>query len=183
MSFKDFYYQEVRPKLMNKLNIKNIFAVPKIEKIVLNVGVGEGAHDSEIIDKVIEEMTQIAGQRAIATAARKSVSAFKIRKGALIGVKVTLRSKKMYDFLEKIIKIVLPRTRDFRGVSEKNLDGRGNLNLGISEQILFPEISYDKINKVRGLQITIVTNSKDNKKGKVLFESLGMPFAREKKGK
>lgn len=166
---------------MKELKIDNLLAVPKIKKIVLNVGVGEGAQNRPVIDKVVEELTTIAGQKAVPTAARKSVSAFKIRKGALIGVRVTLRGKKMYDFLEKLIKIVLPRTRDFRGVSEKNLDGRGNLNLGISEQILFPEISYDKINKVRGLQITIVTDAGTNEKAKKLFESFGMPFAQDKR--
>lgn len=181
MSFKDFYYQQVRPKLIKELKIDNLLAVPKIKKIVLNVGVGEGAQNRPVIDKVVEELTTIAGQKAVPTAARKSVSAFKIRKGVLIGVRVTLRGKKMYDFLEKLIKIVLPRTRDFRGVSEKNLDGRGNLNLGISEQILFPEISYDKINKVRGLQITIVTDAGTNEKAKKLFESFGMPFAQDKR--
>lgn len=181
MSFKEFYYQQVRLKLMKTMKISNIFSVPKLTKIVLNVGVGEGAQNPQVIDKVIEELTAIAGQKAVPTIARKSVSAFKIRKGARIGVKVTLRGKKMYDFLEKLIKIVLPRTRDFRGVSEKNFDGQGNLNLGISEQILFPEVSYDKINKVRGLQITIVTNAKSDEKAKKLFESFGMPFAQEKR--
>lgn len=181
MSFKDFYLNQVRPKLMKKMKITNPFAVPKIKKIVINVGVGEGALNKNAINKTIEEVSLIAGQKAIPTLARKSVSAFKIRKGATIGVKVTLRGKKMYDFLERLIKIVLPRIKDFRGISFNSLDGHGNLNLGISEQTLFPEVSYDKIEKIRGLQVTIVTDAKNDQKGKELFKELGIPFERKER--
>lgn len=181
MSFKDFYFNEVRPRLMKKMGIKNPFAVPKIKKVVINVGVGEGALNKNAINKTIEELSLIAGQKAVPTLAKKSVSAFKIRKGATIGVKVTLRGKRMYDFLERLIKIVLPRIKDFQGISFKSLDGHGNLNIGISEQILFPEVSYDKIEKIRGLQVTIVTNAKDNEMGKELFKELGIPFERKEK--
>lgn len=179
MSFKDFYLNQIRPKLMKELQLKNIFAVPKIKKIVLNVGLGEAVVNRGVIDKVVEQLSLIAGQKAVPTFARKSISAFKIRKGFPIGVKVTLRGKRMWYFLEKFIKIVLPRFKDFHGISEKSLDGRGNLNIGVAEQTLFPEISYDKIDKVRGLQVTIVTDAGDNKKAKVLFSALGIPFEKK----
>jgi large subunit ribosomal protein L5 len=180
MSFKDYYTKEIQPKLMKELNIDNVFALPKVKKIVINVGVGEAAINKSVLEKVKEGLSFITGQKAISTLAKKSISAFKIRRGVPIGAKVTLRGKRMADFLEKLIKIVLPRVKDFRGISSKNLDGGGNLNLGISEQTLFPEISYDRIDKIRGLQITITTNAKDNQKGKKLFEALGIPFQRAK---
>lgn len=176
MSFKEYINKEINPKLMTELGIKNPMALPKVTKIVVNVGVGEAIVNKKAIEKVVEDVSLITGQKPVVTKARKSVSAFKLRKGLAIGVKVTLRGERMYSFLEKLIKIVLPRIRDFRGISNKNFDGRGNYNLGVSEQILFPEIEYDKIDKIRGLEITIVTNARTNEKGEKLLSLLGMPF-------
>lgn len=181
MSFKDYYNNEVKTKLVKELGLKNIFAVPRITKVVINVGAGEAVTNKNVLNKISEQLTLITGQKSVLTLAKKSISAFKIRKGMPIGVKVTLRGKRMYEFLEKLIKIVLPRIRDFRGVSPKNLDGQGNLNIGVSEQILFPEIDYDKIDRVRGLEVTIVTNAHDNHEGEKLFEALGIPFVQTKK--
>jgi len=176
MKFKNYYNQEFKKKLMSNLKLTNIMAVPKVIKIVINVGAGEAVTNKGAIDKIKDQLATISGQRPVVTKARVSVSAFKIRKGLPIGVKVTLRGKKMANFLEKLVKIVIPRVRDFKGVSEKNLDQHGNLNLGFSEQTIFPEIDFDKIDKIRGLEVTVVTNSKDRAKGKKLFELLGIPF-------
>ncbi|MFA6017358.1 MAG: 50S ribosomal protein L5 [Patescibacteria group bacterium] len=175
-TFKDFYNLEVAPKLTKELGVKNVMAVPKIIKIAINVGAGEAVTNKNVIEKIQEQISTIAGQKAMITKARTSVSAFKIRKGLAIGVKVTLRGKRMYHFLEKLIKIVVPRLKDFRGVTESNIDQNGNLNLGFPEQIIFPEIDFDKIDKIRGLQVTVVTNAKNKEKGKKLFEMLGIPF-------
>jgi len=180
MDFKTFYQNEVKPKLMKELGIKNPMAVLKVEKIVLNVGAGEAVINKVVLEKIQEQISLIAGQKAVITKARKSISAFKIRKGIPIGVKVTLRGKIMYHFLEKLIKIVIPRLKDFRGINLKSLDTGGNLNLGFSEQTIFPEIDFDKIDKIRGLQVTIVTNAKDKEKAKKLFQFLGIPFYGEK---
>lgn len=169
----------MRPKLAKELEIENTLAVPKIEKIVVNVGAGEAALNSSVLEKIISDLSAITGQKPVVTKAKKSISAFKIRRGVAIGVKVTLRGKRMWDFLEKLIKIVLPRIRNFRGVSKKSFDGHGNLNLGLSEQTLFSEIDYDKIDKIRGLGVTIVTNvtnADDDEAAQRLLESLGMPF-------
>jgi large subunit ribosomal protein L5 len=174
--FKDYYNQEGKKKLGQELKIANLMAVPRIEKVVLNVGVGEATSNKNVLEKVQEQLGLISGQRPVVTKARKSVSAFRIREGLPIGVKVTLRGKTMYSFLERLIKIVIPRLRDFRGVSEENIDQHGNLNLGFNEQTIFPEIDYDKIDKSRGLQITIVTNAQTRESGKKLFEVLGIPF-------
>ena len=176
MTFQEFYNQEITEKLKKELNLKNIMAVPKLIKISINVGAGEAVTNKNVIEKIQEQMSTIAGQKSIITKARTSVSAFKIRKGLAIGVKVTLRGKRMYQFLEKMIKIVIPRLKDFRGVSESNIDQNGNLNIGFPEQIIFPEIDFDKIDKIRGLQVTVVTNAKNKEKGKKLFEMLGIPF-------
>lgn len=176
MSYKDFFYKEVRSTLVKEGDIKNIHAAPKPVKIVVNIGVGEAVSNKNILEKISEELKIITGQKPAITKARKSISAFKIRQGMPIGVKVTLRGARMYDFLEKLIKIVLPRIRDFRGVSDSKFDGRGNLNLGLAEQILFPEIDYDKIDRVRGLEITIVTNTGNNNRAKDMLKALGMPF-------
>ena len=180
MDFKTFYQTEVKPKLMKELGIKNPMAVPKVEKIVLNVGAGESVINKGVLEKIQEQISLIAGQKAVITKARKSISAFKIRKGIPIGVKVTLRGKKMYYFLEKLIKIVIPRLKDFRGVNPKSIDKGGNLNLGFSEQTIFPEIDFDKIDKIRGLQVTIVTNAKNREESKKLLQFLGIPFYGEK---
>ncbi len=176
MSFKDYYYNELRDKLKSDLGIKNQLAVPKVIKIVINVGSGEAATNKKVLDEIVEELKLITGQKPVITKARQSISAFKIRKGMPIGVKVTLRGKKMYDFFEKLVKIVLPRFRDFSGIDVKAIDRNGNLNLGVSEQTLFPEIEYDKISKVRGLQITLVTNAGEQERGKKLLQSFGIPF-------
>ncbi len=175
-TFKDYYNQEVKSKLGSELKIDNVMAVPKVEKIVVNVGVGEAATNKNVLEKVREQVGLITGQRPVITKARKSISAFRIREGLPIGVKVTLRGKNMYAFLEKLIKIVIPRLRDFRGISDVNIDEHGNLNLGLTEQTIFPEIEYDKVDKVRGLQITIVTNAETKDQGKKLFEVIGVPF-------
>jgi len=176
MSFKDFYNQEVKKKLMAELKLSNQMEVPKVIKIVVNVGAGEAVINKGVLEKIQEQLSLITGQKAIITKARKSVSAFKIRKGLPIGVKVTLRDKRMYSFLEKLIKVVIPRLRDFRGIREKSIDTHGNLNLGFSEQTIFPEIDFEKVDKIRGLEITIVTNAKNKEKGKKLFGLLGIPF-------
>lgn len=175
-NFKDYYNQEAKSKLGDELKISNIMAVPKVEKIVVNVGVGEATTNKTVLGKVQEQVGLITGQRPIITKARKSISAFRIREGLPIGVKVTLRGKHMYSFLEKLVKIVIPRLRDFRGISDVNLDEHGNLNLGLTEQTIFPEIEYDKVDKIRGLQITIVTNAQTKEQGKKLFEIIGIPF-------
>ena len=174
--FKNFYNTEVKKKLITELSVKNNMAVPKIEKVVINVGAGEAVVNKSVIEKIQEQLAQIAGQKPVVTKARTSVSAFKIRKGLPIGVKVTLRGKKMFLFLEKLVKIVIPRLKDFRGISQSSIDSHGNLNLGFVEQIIFPEIDYDKVDKIRGLQVTVVTNAKNKERGKKLFEALGVPF-------
>ncbi len=176
MSFKDYYNQEIKKKLMESLTLKNPMEAPKVLKIVINVGAGEAVTTKGVLEKIQEQMTTISGQKSVITKARKSVSAFKIRKGLPIGVKVTLRGKRMYEFLEKLIKIVIPRLRDFRGIAKSCVDQNGNLNIGFSEQTIFPEIEFDKIDKIRGLEVTVATNAKNHEKGKKLFELLGVPF-------
>lgn len=176
MTFIEYYKKQLASDLMKELGITNPMAVPKFVKIVVNVGVGEAATNKKLTDKVAEEVAIIVGQKPVITLARKSVSVFKIRQGMPIGVKVTLRGDKMLEFYEKLVKIVLPRIRDFRGISDKCFDGRGNFNLGLTEQILFPEIEYDKVDKIRGLEVTVVTNTQDDVKAKKLLEILGMPF-------
>ena len=176
MSFKDYYDRQLPEKLMTELKITNKMAVPRVVKIVLNVGAGEAVTNKNVLGKIQEQLTAIVGQKTVITKARKSISAFKIRKGLPIGVKATLRGKKMIVFLEKLIKIIIPRLKDFRGISENSIDQSGNLNLGFSEQTIFPEIDFNNIDKIRGLQVTIVTNAKKKEKGKKLFELLGIPF-------
>ncbi len=175
-SFKEFFKTEVKPALMKELGLKNTLAVPNIVKIVLNVGAGEAVTNKGVIAKIQEQISIIAGQKAVVTKARKSVSAFKIREGLAIGVKVTLRGDRMFEFLQKFVTIVLPRLRDFKGIDDSSVDAHGNLNIGFTEQTLFPEIEYDKVDKLRGLQITVVTTAKDKKKGRLLFEKLGVAF-------
>ena len=176
MSFKEQYYKEIRNNLMKELGIDNIMAVPRIMKVVVNVGAGEAASNKNVLTHVQEQIGIITGQKPVITKARKSISAFKIRKGLAIGAKVTLRGDNMYTFLEKVIKIVIPRLRDFRGISDSAVDSHGNLNLGFTEQTIFHEIDFDKIDKMRGLEVTVVTNAKDHQKGRKLFEMLGVPF-------
>jgi large subunit ribosomal protein L5 len=176
MSFKNFYNQELRMKAMKVMKLKNPMAVPRVVKIVVNVGAGEATTNKGVLEKIQEQLAIITGQKAIITKAHRSVSAFKIRQGLPIGVKVTLHGQPMYSFLEKLIKIVIPRLRDFKGIAEKSIDRHGNLNIGFPEQTIFPEIEFDKIDKIRGLEVTIVTSAGDHEKGKKLFELLGVPF-------
>lgn len=170
------YDSQVVPKLMETFQYKNIMEVPKIEKIILNMGLGEAIHNIKLLDSAAEELKTIAGQKAVITRAKKSIAAFKLREGMPIGCRVTLRRDRMFDFLYKLINVALPRVRDFRGISGKAMDGRGNYSLGIKEQIIFPEIDYDKIDKIKGLNITIVTTAKTDEEGRELLKLLGMPF-------
>lgn len=179
MTFKEYYIKEIVPALKKELNVQNIFQVPKMKKVVVNVGAGEAATNKKVLDFVSADLAAITGQKPVITKARKSVSAFKIRKGLPIGAKVTLRGDKMYDFVEKLFKIVLPRIRDFRGVSASGVDERGTFNLGMTDQTLFPEIEYDKIDKIRGLQITMVTTAKSKKDLTAFLKLLGLPFSQE----
>ncbi|OGK29462.1 50S ribosomal protein L5 [Candidatus Roizmanbacteria bacterium RIFCSPLOWO2_01_FULL_42_14] len=170
------YYLGILKDLQKDLCTKNIHAVPRITKVVVNVGVGEAASNKNIIDKVVQDITHITGQKPVITTARKSISAFKIRKGLAIGVKVTLRGDNMYIFLDKLFKVVLPRIRDFRGIPETSLDKNGNLSIGVPDQTLFPEIDYDKIDKIRGLEITIVTSARISSDARKMFEKMGLVF-------
>lgn len=173
---KETYTNEIVPALMKKFEYKSVMQVPKVEKIVLNMGVGEAVQNSKVLDNAVEDMTAIAGQKPVITRAKKSIAGFKLREGMPIGVKVTLRGKRMYDFLDKLINISLPRVRDFRGISPKSFDGRGNYTLGVKEQLIFPEISYDKVDKVRGLDVVIVTTANTDEEAFVLLSEMGMPF-------
>ena len=173
---KEYYQKEVVPALLETFKYGNIMQVPKLEKIVLNIGMGEAIQNIKVLDSAVEELTAVAGQKPIITRAKKSIAAFKLRSGMPIGCMVTLRKQRMFDFLNKLVNIALPRVRDFRGVSGKAMDGRGNYSLGIKEQIIFPEIDYDKIDKIKGMNITIVTTAKTDEEGKELLKKLGMPF-------
>ncbi|WP_066640469.1 50S ribosomal protein L5 [Desulfolucanica intricata] len=173
---KEKYKNEVAPALKNKFEYKNIMEIPKLEKVIVNMGVGEAAQNSKAIDAAVGDMTLITGQKPVVTKAKKSIAAFKLRAGMPIGCKVTLRGDRMYEFVDKLISIVLPRVRDFRGVSPKSFDGRGNYALGLKEQLIFPEIDYDKIDKVRGMDIIFVTTAKTDEEGRELLRLMGMPF-------
>ena len=176
--FKEKYTNEVVPALMEKFNYSSIMEVPKVEKIVINMGVGDAVQNSKALDTAVEELAQIAGQKPIVTRAKKSIAGFKLREGMPIGTKVTLRSGRMFDFLDKLIAVSLPRVRDFRGISNKSFDGRGNYTLGVREQLIFPEIDYDKVSKVRGMDIVIVTTANTDEEASELLTRLGMPFAK-----
>lgn len=173
---KEKYSQVVVPQLVKEFNYKTVMQAPRLEKIVINVGAGEAAQDHKVIDDVVRELTLITGQKPVVTKARKSVSNFKVREGMPIGVKVTLRGERMYYFLDKLISITLPRVRDFRGISNDSFDGRGNYTLGVKEQLIFPEIVFDDVKKVRGMDIVIVTTANSDQEAKALLEKLGMPF-------
>ncbi|MCM3719764.1 50S ribosomal protein L5 [Fictibacillus phosphorivorans] len=170
------YKKEILPSLMEKFNYTSVMQAPKIEKIVINMGVGEAVSNSKVLDTAVEELTAIAGQKPVITRAKKSIAGFKLREGMPIGSKVTLRGERMYDFLDKLISVSLPRVRDFRGVSKKSFDGRGNYTLGVKEQLIFPEIDYDKVNKVRGMDIVIVTTANTDEEARELLTQVGMPF-------
>jgi large subunit ribosomal protein L5 len=175
-NLKKFYYEKSVPNLIETFNYKNKMEVPKVEKVVLNMGLGQAIQNIKILDSAVEELKTIAGQQPVITRAKKSIAAFKLRTGMPIGCMVTLRRLRMYDFLNKLINVALPRVRDFRGISGKAFDGRGNYSLGIKEHIIFPEIEYDKIDAIKGLNISIVTSAKTNKEAKQLLKLLGMPF-------
>jgi large subunit ribosomal protein L5 len=177
---KEKYAQEIIPALTEKFGYKTVMRVPKLTKIVLSQGIGDAVADKKLIDNAIVEMSRIAGQKAISTNSKKDISNFKLRKGMPIGTKVTLRGEKMYDFLDRFISIALPRTRDFRGISSKGFDGRGNFNLGIKEQIIFPEIVIDKVNKINGMDITFVTTAETDEECLSLLKEFGLPFKNQK---
>ena len=170
------YNTKIKEDLRSKLGLKNIFEVPKLNKIILNMGVGEGKEDSKLIDKAAEDLTLISGQKAIKTKSKKAISGFKIRAGMPLGVKVTLRNKMMYEFLDRLVNIAIPRIRDFRGLNIKSFDGKGNFSMGIKEHVIFPEINFDKVDKVRGIDITICTTAKNNNEAIELLKSFNMPF-------
>ncbi|HBG76035.1 50S ribosomal protein L5 [Eubacteriales bacterium mix99] len=174
---KDFYKNEAMSDLMDKFEYKNVMQVPRLEKIVINMGVGDAKENPKFLDAAVQELATITGQMPVVTKARKSVAAFKVREGMNIGAKVTLRGDKMYEFLDRLVSIALPRVRDFRGVSENSFDGRGNYALGIKEQLIFPEINYDKVDKVRGMDVIFVTTARTDEEGRELLRLLGMPFA------
>ena len=176
----DLYKNNITKDLKSKLNVVNIHEVPKIQKIVLNMGIGEAKDDSKLIDKAVEDLSLISGQKAIKTKAKKAISGFKIRSGMPLGARVTLRNKIMYEFLDRLINIALPRIRDFRGLNPKSFDGNGNFSIGIKEHIIFPEINFDKIDKVRGFDITICTSAKKNTDALELLKLFNMPFKDEK---
>lgn len=176
---KQKYQDEIKKQLMSEFNFTNALAVPRLKKIVINMGIGEGKDDEGVLEKAGQAFSQLAGQKPVVTHARKSIATFKLTKGAPIGLMVTLRGEKMYAFFEKLVSMVLPKVRDFKGVSENSFDSTGNFNLGLREQTLFPEIDYKNIDKIRGLQITINTTAKNREQAKKLLELLGMPFRKE----
>ncbi|WAA09421.1 50S ribosomal protein L5 [Fervidibacillus albus] len=173
---KEKYMKEVTPNLMKKFNYKSVMQVPKLEKIVVNMGVGDAVQNAKALDDAVEELTLITGQKPVVTRAKKSIAGFRLREGMPIGAKVTLRGERMYDFLDKLVSVSLPRVRDFHGISKNAFDGRGNYTLGIKEQLIFPEIDYDKVNKVRGMDIVIVTTANTDEESRELLTQLGMPF-------
>ncbi len=173
---KQFYEKEAVPKLIKAFDYKNIMEVPRLQKVVLNMGLGEAIQNIKLLDAAVEELKIIAGQKPVITRAKKSIAAFKLREGMPIGCMVTLRRERMYDFFYKLVNIALPRVRDFRGISEKAFDGRGNYSLGVKEHIIFPEIDYDKIDRIKGLNISVVTSAETDEEGKELLKLLGMPF-------
>jgi large subunit ribosomal protein L5 len=175
---KERYRDEVTSTLIKEFDLRNVMQVPRLEKIIVNVGVGEALDNAKALDAAVDDVSTITGQRPIITKARKSIASFKLREGRSIGVKVTLRGDKMWSFLDRLMNVALPRTRDFRGVSPDSFDGRGNFTLGVREQLIFPEIDYDKIDKIRGFEVTVVTTAPDDQQGRRLLQLLGMPFAR-----
>ena len=179
---KKRYVEDVIPALKEKFNYQNVHQIPKLEKVVINMGVGEAVQNAKILDGAVEELTKIAGQKPVVTRAKKSIATFKLRAGMPIGCMVTLRGEKMYDFLQKLINVTLPRIRDFRGVSSKSFDGRGNYSLGIKEQLLFPEIKYDDVSVVKGMNISIITTANTDDEARELLAQLGMPFKKKKEG-
>ena len=178
-TLKEQYYNVLRTSLQKELGISNVMEIPRIEKIVLNMGLGDAVQNPKVVEKAAQELTLIAGQKAVVTKAKKSIATFKLRAGMPIGARVTLRKDRMYDFLSKLINIALPRVRDFRGVSAKGFDGRGNFSMGVTEHIIFPEIDYDKIDQIRGLNITIVTSAPNDGHARALLDAIGIPFRKK----
>lgn len=174
---KEKYLQEVAPAMQKQFNYTNVMAIPKLDKVVVNIGLGEAIDNPKALDAAVQDMTTITGQKPIVTKAKKSIAGFKLREGMPIGVKVTLRGDRMYEFIDRLFNVALPRVRDFRGVSGTSFDGRGNYSLGLREQLIFPEIDYDKIDKIRGMQIAFTTTAETDEEGKELLKLLGMPFA------
>ncbi len=175
-SLKEKFNTDISPSMMEKFSYKSIMEVPKVEKIIINMGVGDAVQNSKVLDNAVEELSQLAGQKPVITYAKKSIAGFRLREGMPIGTKVTLRGERMYEFLQKLIHVALPRVRDFRGISNKAFDGRGNYTLGVKEQLIFPEINYDKVSKIRGMDISIVTTAKTDEEARELLTQLGMPF-------
>jgi large subunit ribosomal protein L5 len=175
-AYMDFYEKEVRPALVRRFKYKNVMQVPKLEKIVINMGLGEAIQNIKVLDAAAADIMLIAGQKPVITKAKRSIASFKLRSGMPIGCTVTLRRERMFEFLQKLVTIVLPRVRDFKGISSKSFDGRGNYTIGLREQIIFPEIDYDKVDKVRGMNITIATSAKSDEEAYELLKLLGMPF-------
>ena len=173
---QDYYRKDVVPDLMKKFGYKTSMQVPRIKKITLNMGVGETTTDKKILDNAVADLTKIAGQKPVVTKAKKSIATFKVRKGFPVGCMVTLRGKRMYEFLDRLVTVAIPRIRDFRGISSRAFDGRGNYSLGVKEQIIFPEIQYDQIDQIRGMDITISTSAADDKHGRALLEAFNFPF-------
>jgi large subunit ribosomal protein L5 len=173
---KDIYIKEIVPKLMKDFNYKSVMEVPRVEKVVLNMGLGEAIQNVKILDSAVDELGVISGQKAVITKAKKSIATFKLREGMPIGAMVTLRKDRMFEFLDRLLNVSLPRVRDFKGLSPKAFDGNGNYSLGVKEQLIFPEINYDKIDKIKGLNITIVTTAKNDEEGRALLKCMGMPF-------
>lgn len=172
------YNETVLPALFKKFNYSSVMEVPRLEKVVINIGVGDATGNAKLLEDSVKELTQIAGQKPVITKAKKSIATFKLREGTAIGCKVTLHGVRMYEFLDKLLNIALPRVRDFRGVNKNAFDGRGNYTLGVKEQLIFPEINYDNVNRVRGMDIVIVTTAKTDEEAKALLSELGMPFAK-----
>jgi large subunit ribosomal protein L5 len=175
---KDYYYKEVVPKLLKQNKYRSTMEVPRLSKITVNIGVGEAIGNAKALEAAADDLAKITGQRPVLTLAKKSISNFKLRKGAKIGARVTLRRERMYEFLDRLMNVAIPRIRDFRGISTKSFDGRGNFNLGIKEQIIFPEIDYDKIDKIRGMTISITTTAKNDEECRQLLSEMGMPFSK-----
>ncbi|TNE76966.1 MAG: 50S ribosomal protein L5 [Bacteroidetes bacterium] len=173
------YSAEIIPALTEQFGYKSVMQVPKLQKIVLSQGIGDAVADKKLIDNAVEDLTKIAGQRAVPTISKKDISNFKLRKGMPIGTKVTLRGDRMYEFLDRLLSVALPRTRDFRGVSPKGFDGRGNFNMGVKEHIIFPEIDIDKVNRILGMDITFVTSANSDEEGKALMDAFGFPFTKK----
>lgn len=174
---KEKYVNEIAPALQKEFGYTNVMAIPKLDKVIINIGLGEAVQNDKAVDAAVRDMTIISGQKPLVTKAKKSIAGFKLREGMPIGVKVTLRGDRMYEFVDRLFSVALPRVRDFRGVSSKSFDGRGNYSLGLKEQLIFPEIDYDKVDKIRGMQIVFTTTAKTDEEGRALLTRLGMPFA------